>query len=155
MTGPTEPTRAPLPTAREGPARTGPATRTLGPPDRADGEAGMASPSTGTEDPSPEELSRAAAVFALLASPVRLHVLWLLARGEHNVTSLAERVGQSLPAVSQHLTKLRLAGLVDARRVGRHTVYLANDPAVGVVVERAIGHLTEGRERPRPAVRAR
>ncbi|GAA0394817.1 metalloregulator ArsR/SmtB family transcription factor [Streptomyces luteireticuli] len=115
----------------------------------------MASPSTGTEDPSPEELRRAAAVFALLASPVRLHVLWLLAQGEHHVTSLAERVGQSLPAVSQHLTKLRLAGLVDARRAGRHTVYLATDPAVGAVVERVLGHLAEDRAAVRPAARAR
>ncbi|MBH1933396.1 winged helix-turn-helix transcriptional regulator [Streptomyces sp. AV19] len=115
----------------------------------------MASPSTGPEDPSPEELRRAAAVFALLASPVRLHVLWLLARGEHNVTSLAERVGQSLPAVSQHLTKLRLAGLVDARRAGRHTVYLANDPAIGTVVERALGHLAGRRTNSAPGARAR
>ncbi|KNB50729.1 ArsR/SmtB family transcription factor [Streptomyces caatingaensis] len=115
----------------------------------------MASPSSGTEDPSPEELRRAAAVFALLASPVRLHVLWLLSRGEHNVTGLAERVGQSLPAVSQHLAKLRLAGLVDARRSGRHTVYLAGDPAVGAVVERVLRHLTDRRDTAPPGTRAR
>ncbi|WP_229890410.1 ArsR/SmtB family transcription factor [Streptomyces mashuensis] len=109
----------------------------------------MTSTSAGPGDPAPEVLQEAAAVFGLLASPVRLHILWLLAQGEHNVTSLAERVGHALPAVSQHLGKLRLAGLVDARRAGRHTVYFASDPAVGAMVEQVVGGAGEPSAPPR------
>lgn len=70
--------------------------------------------------PEPEQLRTAASVFALLADPTRLHLLWLLARGEADVTALTAASGVARPAVSQHLAKLRLAGLVHSRREGRH-----------------------------------
>jgi DNA-binding transcriptional ArsR family regulator len=79
-------------------------------------------------------LTRAAAAFGLLASPTRLHLLWALMQDESDVSALAVRVGGSLPAVSQHLAKLKLAGLVRSHREGRHVVYLVDDPAVETVV---------------------
>lgn len=66
-----------------------------------------------------EVLTQAAVAFGLLASPARLHLVWALMHGESDVSALAERVGGALPAVSQHLTKLKLAGLVRSRREGR------------------------------------
>ncbi|MFF4948116.1 ArsR/SmtB family transcription factor [Streptomyces chattanoogensis] len=92
-----------------------------------DGDGGMM-------DPSAEVLGEAAAMFGLLASPPRLHIVWALAQGECDVTGLAERVGGALPAVSQHLSKLKLAGLVRSRREGRRVVYLVDDPDVVAVV---------------------
>ncbi|MFF4695109.1 ArsR/SmtB family transcription factor [Streptomyces chattanoogensis] len=88
----------------------------------------------GMVDPSAEVLGEAAAMFGLLASPPRLHIVWALAQGECDVTGLAERVGGALPAVSQHLSKLKLAGLVRSRREGRRVVYLVDDPDVVAVV---------------------
>ncbi|MFG2222487.1 ArsR/SmtB family transcription factor [Streptomyces sp. NPDC048644] len=88
----------------------------------------------GTADPSAEVLTEAAAMFGLLASPPRLHIVWALAQGESDVSGLAERIGGALPAVSQHLTKLKLAGLVRSRREGRRVVYLVDDPDVVAVV---------------------
>ncbi|WP_043270895.1 metalloregulator ArsR/SmtB family transcription factor [Streptomyces sp. CT34] len=87
-----------------------------------------------TADPSAEVLAEAAAMFGLLASPPRLHIVWALAQGESDVSGLAERVGGALPAVSQHLSKLKLAGLVRSRREGRRVVYLVDDPDVVAVV---------------------
>jgi DNA-binding transcriptional ArsR family regulator len=87
-------------------------------------------------------LQDAAATFGLLSSAVRLHIVWILAQGESDVTGLAERVGGSLPAVSQHLAKLKLAGLVRARREGRRQVYLVDDPALVTVVQLMVGQLT-------------
>lgn len=90
--------------------------------------------SDGSPDLPPEVLQRAAATFALLASTMRFHIMWLLASGECDVGTLAERTGGSLPAVSQHLAKLKLAGLVASRREGRRQVYLVADPRlVGLV----------------------
>jgi DNA-binding transcriptional ArsR family regulator len=77
--------------------------------------------------PSAEQFATAAAVFALLADPTRLHLLWVLAAGEADVTALAEQTGAARPAVSQHLAKLRLAGLVQPRREGRRAVYSLTD----------------------------
>ncbi|MCA1220627.1 ArsR/SmtB family transcription factor [Streptomyces sp. 8L] len=92
--------------------------------------------------PRGEVLQDAAATFGLLSSAVRLHIVWILAQGESDVTGLAERVGGSLPAVSQHLAKLKLAGLVRARREGRRQVYLVDDPALVTVVQLMVGQLS-------------
>jgi DNA-binding transcriptional ArsR family regulator len=97
----------------------------------------------GRADPSAEILAEAAGVFGLLASPSRLHLAWALTQGESDVSALAERVGGALPAVSQHLTKLKLAGLVRSRREGRRVVYLIDDPDVEQLVQWLVGRLAE------------
>lgn len=73
--------------------------------------------------PGEEQLRVAATGFALLADPSRLRVLWVLAHGDADVTTLAQTTGVRPTAVSQHLAKLRLAGLVHATRDGRRQVY--------------------------------
>ncbi|MEW2138917.1 ArsR family transcriptional regulator [Streptomyces sp. NPDC005409] len=65
---------------------------------------------------------RTGEVFAVLSSPVRLHLEWVLAEGERDVSQLTERVGRALPTVSQRLTQLRMAGLVQARRHQRRNL---------------------------------
>jgi DNA-binding transcriptional ArsR family regulator len=87
---------------------------------------------------SPELLQLAAARFGLLASTMRLHIVWVLAHGETDVGALAGAVGGTLPAVSQHLAKLRLAGLVRSRREGRRQVYLVDDPHLVMIVKLAV-----------------
>lgn len=105
------------------------------------------------EDPPAEVLAEAAAVFGLLASAARLHIVWALAQGESDVTGLAERVGGALPAVSQHLTKLKLAGLVRARREGRRQIYFVDDPHMVSIVRLVMGQLTEPVEAPERRLR--
>jgi DNA-binding transcriptional ArsR family regulator len=99
-------------------------------------------------DPLPADLLQdAATTFGMLSAPVRLHILWLLATGERDVTTLADQVGQSVAAVSHHLGKLKLAGLVHARRDGKRQIYLVDDPRVVELVQLALSqsdahHLT-------------
>jgi DNA-binding transcriptional ArsR family regulator len=65
-----------------------------------------------------------AEVFKLLADKSRLKILLALAQdGELHVTALCELLDQSQPAVSHHLTLLRMAGLVGYRRDGKHNFY--------------------------------
>lgn len=113
----------------------------------------MAAKVQGVEDPPAEVLAEAAGAFGLLASPARLHLMWALAQGESDVTALAERVGGALPAVSQHLAKLKLAGLVRSRREGRRVVYLIDDPDVEEVVRWLVGRRAERAEERKPARR--
>ncbi|MFE3599387.1 ArsR/SmtB family transcription factor [Streptomyces sp. NPDC059096] len=90
--------------------------------------------------PGARELTAAASVFSLLSDPTRLHLLWLLTRGESDVTALAAACGAARPAVSQHLAKLRLAELVRSRKDGRHVVYTLTDGHLRRLVVEAIGH---------------
>ncbi|WP_367995768.1 ArsR/SmtB family transcription factor [Streptomyces sp. ADI95-16] len=92
-------------------------------------------------------LDHAAATFALLASSTRLHIMWVLAESDSDVSSLGARVGRALPTISQHLTQLKMGGLVHARREGRRHVYSIRDPRVLTIVKLMIGQLSEG---PRP-----
>jgi ArsR family transcriptional regulator len=63
-------------------------------------------------------------VFKLLSDESRLRLLYLLAaHDELNVTALCEHLGQTQPAVSHHLALLRVAGLIEARREGKHNFY--------------------------------
>lgn len=63
-------------------------------------------------------------VFKLLSDETRLRVLmYLMREKELHVTALCERLGQSQPAVSHHLALLKSAGLVEARRDGKHNFY--------------------------------
>lgn len=63
-------------------------------------------------------------VFKLLSDETRLRILMYLVReGELHVTALCEKLGQSQPAVSHHLALLRVAGLIEARRDGKHNFY--------------------------------
>lgn len=83
-------------------------------------------------------LHDAAETFGLLAATARLQIVWLLADGERDVGTLAAQVGGSVPAVSQHLAKLKLAGLVRSRREGRRQVYLVDDPQVVAMVRQVV-----------------
>jgi ArsR family transcriptional regulator, arsenate/arsenite/antimonite-responsive transcriptional repressor len=63
-------------------------------------------------------------IFKLLADETRLKILFYLGREkELHVSALCERLGQSQPAVSHHLALLRVAGLIDPRRDGKHNYY--------------------------------
>ena len=61
--------------------------------------------------------------FAALADPTRRHLLEQLATSDRAVTELMAGLAMSQPAVSQHLRVLRDAGLVTARKDGRHRYY--------------------------------
>ncbi|GAA2298667.1 metalloregulator ArsR/SmtB family transcription factor [Streptomyces kunmingensis] len=99
-----------------------------------------AAPGAHLREPDGARLAEATRVFALLSDATRLHLLWLLALEESDVGSLAERVTASRTAVSQHLAKLRLAGLVEARREGRHMHYRLTDGHLRRLIMEALSH---------------
>lgn len=72
-------------------------------------------------------LESAAGTLRMLAEPTRLQLLWQLAQGPRSVTELVDGGGVPRTVVSQHLAKLRLSGLVDARKNGRHVIYSLHD----------------------------
>jgi DNA-binding transcriptional ArsR family regulator len=105
-------------------------------------------PSAGTEEPSlihavapgAELLETAAGTLRMLAEPTRLHLLWQLAQGPKSVTELTAAAGVPRTVVSQHLAKLRLSGLVDTRKDGRHVIYSLHDGHLIRLIRETINH---------------
>lgn len=84
----------------------------------------------------PEDLRDLRAFHKALADVNRLRIVRRLAEGEASVNDLINHVGLSQPLVSHHLKRLRVAGLVDTRRVGRETICTLRPDAFGEVAER-------------------
>ena len=89
--------------------------------------------------PSPREVveelesvaAEVAAILRALGNERRLMIVCKLAEwGEANVTTLAEAVGLSQSALSQHLAKLRERRIVDFRRDSQTLWYRISDPRV-------------------------
>lgn len=85
-------------------------------------------------------LATAAATLKMLAEKTRLHILWILTTAPADVNSLTRATGASRTAVSQHLAKLRLAGLVDAHREDRHVIYSLRDGHLSRLVAESLSH---------------
>ncbi len=91
--------------------------------------------------PATEEAERLAALFKVLADPTRIRLLTLLLDQELCVHELAEALEMQQPAVSHQLGKLRLQGLVKARKVGRHVFYTLDDDHVRDLLVRGWEHV--------------
>ncbi|MEE2567890.1 metalloregulator ArsR/SmtB family transcription factor [Pseudarthrobacter sp. J64] len=90
--------------------------------------------------PGPELLEAATGTLRMLAEPTRLHLLWQLAEGPKTVTELTAAAGVPRTVASQHLAKLRLSGLVDTRKDGRHVVYSLHDGHLVRLIRETLNH---------------
>lgn len=90
--------------------------------------------------PPDEQAQLAAETFRMLADPTRIKLLWALLQGESSVSCLAELAGANPTSVSQHLAKLRLAGLVRGRREGTFIYYTAANTHVHALLAEALSH---------------
>jgi ArsR family transcriptional regulator len=76
-----------------------------------------------------------AALLKALSHPLRLQLLHTLLQGGcRNVTCLERCTGMSQSCVSQHLQRLREAGLVTSERSGNEIYYQAASPAAARLV---------------------
>lgn len=69
-------------------------------------------------------------LFRALGDPNRLKILRLLGERTYCVRIIAERVGISQPAASQHLRVLRNAGLVQGEKKGYYVHYSVRPEAL-------------------------
>lgn len=75
-----------------------------------------------------------AEICAALGNPCRVRILSCLAEGEVRVNDLADIIGVSQSATSQHLSKLREAGLIEFRREAQMIYYrLTSDVATRIL----------------------
>ncbi|MFJ3234142.1 ArsR/SmtB family transcription factor [Streptomyces sp. NPDC086787] len=88
--------------------------------------------------PGDQGFALAAELLALLGDRTRLTLLYALTEEEADVTTLTRVCGAARPAVSQHLARLRQAGLVTTRKEGRRVVYSLTDEHLRRLVEEAL-----------------
>ena len=108
-----------------------------------DPDAGVPAPTeppVGAPLPRRAELARSVEVLRLLADPTRLAVLALLDGTELSVTAIAHAVDRPVPAVSQHLAKLRAGRLVTTRRDGTTVHYTQANEHVAALVANVLHH---------------
>ena len=92
------------------------------------------------EEPTIDELAAAVRTLKLLADETRLRIIWNLLHGEHSVNELADHLSMQAAAVSHHLARLRLAGVVTTRRDGNRIFYAAHDDHVEALAREALHH---------------
>jgi DNA-binding transcriptional ArsR family regulator len=73
--------------------------------------------------------------FRALADPTRRRIIELVADRGMTAGDIARHFQTTRPAVSQHLTVLRKAGLLVERREGRTRIYQTNPETVDEVVQ--------------------
>jgi DNA-binding transcriptional ArsR family regulator len=78
--------------------------------------------------------------LAMLAEPTRLRLLWALREGELGVTALAQAARCTPTTASQHLSKLRMSGLVDQRAEGRARLYRLRGAHLRRLLDEVVGH---------------
>lgn len=80
-------------------------------------------PDAPADTDSAQVFERAAEVFALLGTPLRLRILNLLCRSEMNVGDLRTALGSAQPSVSQNLATLYRCGVLTRQRRGSQVFY--------------------------------
>lgn len=95
----------------------------------------------------PEEmLAEVVTTFKALSDPTRAQLIYILTQGEYSVNELSEYVPVSASAVSHHLAKLRVMGLVRASREGNQVFYSIDDSHVASLFREALYHLDHARQ---------
>lgn len=83
-----------------------------------------------------EELQEISELLKVLAHPVRLCIVnGLLGKGECNVTYMQNCLEMPQSTVSQHLQKLRAAGIIEGVRNGLEINYRVKDKRVKRLIE--------------------
>ena len=86
----------------------------------------------------------AADLLRSIGSPYRLMILCLLMENEKTVTEICEAIGARQSLTSQHLTRLRLDGLVKAERRGHYAYYSLTDTIAKDIVSILYEHYCAG-----------
>ena len=74
-----------------------------------------------------EVFDKAADLFAVMSTPIRLRIISALCLGEKNVGQLLENIGVAQPNMSQHLNILFRSGVLGKRRQGAQVFYRITD----------------------------
>ncbi|MBC2885645.1 winged helix-turn-helix transcriptional regulator [Ochrobactrum sp. CM-21-5] len=82
-----------------------------------------------------ERSAEVATLLKTLAHPARLMLACALAEGEFSVKELEDKLGIYQPTLSQQLTVLRGAGIVETRRNGKQIFYRLTEARAAQLID--------------------
>lgn len=82
-------------------------------------------------------------IIYAFSNPVRLKLLCCLNKKSSNVNELIDNCGLAQSAVSQHLSKLKRAGLVKTKRRGKFIYYSLESEKTGKVATQFYDYIKE------------
>jgi ArsR family transcriptional regulator len=105
-------------------------------------------PGTSSPSVSDDLVNDLVKLFKLLSDETRLRILYYLTqRNELHVRALCELLHESQPAVSHHLALLRVAGLIERRRQGKHNFYGLKTRQFSTLLDMLFATMPEGNRR--------
>lgn len=81
-----------------------------------------------------EQLQRAAETLRVVSHPARLRIVEILVDGERSVTAIQESLGITQSQTSQHLSNMRVRGVLKCRKDGNMVYYSIANPDVVKVI---------------------
>ncbi len=88
-----------------------------------------------------------AEICKVLANPKRIRIIAILKDGEKSVSEISQALGISQSNTSQHLTIMKVKGVLKSRRKGRERLYSIAVPELSLACEfvgRALEKMIEG-----------
>lgn len=70
-----------------------------------------------------------------IAHPIRMKILCFLMEGEKNVGEIEQQFGSTISNISQHLTVLRKANIIDRRKEANFMFYSLKDTNIHKLME--------------------
>ncbi len=87
--------------------------------------------------------TQVAELFRVFSDTSRVRILSVIVEQEMNISALAELIGITEPAVSNHMRWLRLMKIVLAHRDGKEVFYSVKDPHIIALFQQGVNHVKE------------
>jgi ArsR family transcriptional regulator, lead/cadmium/zinc/bismuth-responsive transcriptional repressor len=91
-----------------------------------------------------DEVHDLSEIFAALADPTRVRIIYSILGEERSVGEIASRLDLSEPTVSQHLRRLKALRVVERRQAGRYRYYQLDDEHVETLLSMCLDHVRTG-----------
>jgi DNA-binding transcriptional ArsR family regulator len=95
-------------------------------------------------DETDEVFDKAAELFAVLSTPIRLRIISALCLGEKSVGQLLQSIDVAQPNMSQHLNIMYRSGVLTKRRQGAQMFYRIADESAAKVCRAVCTHMAIG-----------
>ena len=81
------------------------------------------------------QIDTASEILKSIAHPIRMNILCYLMDGEKNVSEIEQQFGSTISNISQHLTVLRKANIINRRKEANYMFYSLKDDTIQKLME--------------------
>jgi len=81
------------------------------------------------------QVEKATEILKSIAHPIRMKILCFLMNGEKHVGAIEQQFGSTISNISQHLTVLRKANIINRRKEANFMFYSLKDSKINSLME--------------------